>query len=228
MDMLARVTPSQIAHHEGNQGMKMAIAEVSLTLTMEVAFNAPKITQFNRLPDNRTSLKLLVAILRVYVDSIRVERKLDPGSLLILADDLLKHYPLASLEDFILAAKDARSQRYFNKIDESDIHLFVAAYFEKRAKWHENKILDLKAQSTSIDYNAMHHLKQVCPKLVEHLSLHIDPSHPNATSQRHLLSRINNLESRGLISPKQARIERAALAASMIRKSRRDWGQMNT
>jgi hypothetical protein len=48
MDMLARVTPSQIAHYEGNQGMKMAIAEVSLTLTMEVAFNAPKIAQFNR------------------------------------------------------------------------------------------------------------------------------------------------------------------------------------
>ena len=225
MDMLTRVTPSQLAHHEGNQGMKMAIAELSLTLSMESADQAPKITQLNRMPQDRLALKLLVAVLRVFVDSVKVERKLDPVDVLTLADSLLHLHPLESIEDFILALKDARSQRYYAKLDESDILLVVEAYFKKKVAWRETKNLDQKAQSTSLPFNAIHQLQQVAPHLVESLSLRIDPSHPNADSHRDRLSLIQNRERRGYLSPEQARLQRAALACALIRNPRRDWGR---
>ena len=228
MHMLASVTPKQIAQAEANQGLKMAIGEISFALTQEIAFKAPKILNLECLPLDRIALKLLVSIIRVFVDSIKVSRKLDPADILLLADDLLKKHSMESIEDFILAMKEARSARFYDKLDVSEIQRVVDAYFDRKISWRENMILDEKSRSTSINHNAIDLINHVAPRIMQSVASMLDPTHPNAESHRFQLNLLKKREKVGTLSAEQARIQRANIASHQMRKSRPDWGRRTT
>jgi hypothetical protein len=143
---LARATTPEI---------REMLADVSVGLTRKIAFTAPKIFQLNRSIGQREVVKLLVMILRAFVDSLRVPEKPDVADLLeladTLADTLAETYTHDSIKDFILALKEARTNgtKFYQSLDVSTIYRLITEYFDRKAAYLENRHLDQKAAGVS-------------------------------------------------------------------------------
>ena len=84
------------------------LADTGIGLTKAQALAAPKVFQLSRRLGEREVVKLLVVVLRAFVDSLRVKDKPDAADLIALADDLARTYSHDSIKDIILALKEAR------------------------------------------------------------------------------------------------------------------------
>ena len=82
------------------------LADISIGLTPAQAVAAPKLFQLTHRLGEREVVKLLVVILRAFVDSLRVKEKPDAADLIELAGTLAQTYTHDSLKDIILALKE--------------------------------------------------------------------------------------------------------------------------
>lgn len=198
---------------------------MSVGLTRPVALAAPKIFQLTHRLGEKNVVKLLVAVLRAFVDSLRVKEKPDAADLMTLAEDLAATYTHDSIKDIILALKEARmnGHNFFTALDVSTLYKLVANYFDKKASFLENRHLDQKATGASTQAADVKLLSDAAPAMLENVAQRIQPDHPNAVALRTKLSLTNLREKRGLITKEQARQQRAEARAANVRKDRPDW-----
>jgi hypothetical protein len=223
--MLANVTPRALASTETSIDNKLLLVEASLGLTQAIAADQPKLNRIRYVEGELHLLKSLIFILRQFVDSVKVPVKLDGADIIELAETICRKYTCDSMEDIILALKEARSGKtiFYNKLDQSDILSALDKYFVRKSIWLENLNLDQKSRATSIEQNTAVLLGQVAPDLCKQMTLRIDPAHPNSESLRRKLSITNAKEQRGLMTPEEAEQSRADVAAANMRKLRADW-----
>lgn len=201
------------------------LADISVGLTREVALTAPKIFQLNHRLGPREVVKLLVMILRAFVDSLRVPEKPDAADLLELADTLAETYTHDSLKDFILALKEARTNgtKFYQSLDVSTIYRLIGEYFDKKAAYLENQHLDQKAAGASRQAQAVPLLGEAAPRMLENVAQQIPADHPHAEGLRQRLTITNQKARRGLITPEEAQRQRAETRRATERKPRKDW-----
>lgn len=201
------------------------LADIGIGLTKAQALAAPKIFQLAHRLGEREVVKLLVVILRAFVDSLRVKEKPDAADLITLADDLARTYTHDSIKDIILALKEARTggHNFYQALDVSTLYKLIAAYFEQKARFLEHRHLDQKATGASQQAQAVQQLGDAAPRLLEHVAQQIPADHPHAETLRRKLSLTNARARRGLITPAQAQQQRAETRAATQRQDRPDW-----
>jgi len=201
------------------------LADIGIGLTKAQALAAPKIFQLNKRIGEREVVKLLVIILRAFVDSLRVKDKPDAGDLIALADDLARTYTHDSIKDIILALKEARTGGYnfFQALDVSTLYKLIADYFERKAHFLENHHLDQKAAGASQQATTVQLLGDAAPQMLENVAQRIPADHPNAEGLRQKLTITNQKARRGLITPEQAEQQRAEARKATQRKDRPNW-----
>lgn len=200
------------------------LTDISLGLTRPKAAAAPKMFQLNRTQGPQVVIKLLVVVLKSFVDSIRVPDKMSPAELIETAEVLAATYTHDSLKDIILALKEARlgGYKFYQSVDAGKIFEIVAAYFERKADWLQSQHLDQKARSTSQDFSAVAQLVAAGAKVLD-VGRSLDPAHPNHESLRRKLTITNQREKRGLITAEQAEAQRNEVQAANQRKNRLNW-----
>ena len=201
------------------------LADIGIGLTKAQALAAPKIFQLSRRLGEREVVKLLVIVLRAFVDSLRVKDKPDAADLIALADDLARTYSHDSIKDIILALKEARirGHNFYQALDVSTLYKLIAAYFEQKARFLENRHLDQKATGASAQAADVQLLGDAAPKMLEHVAQQIPADHPNAESLRQKLTITNARARRGLITPREAELQRAEARKATERKPRKSW-----
>ena len=201
------------------------LAEMSFGLTKQVALAAPKIFQLNHRLGEQTVVKLLVAVLRAFVDSLRVKDKPDATDLMELAETLAQTYTHDSIKDIMLALKEARTSghNFYQALDISTVFAIITTYFEAKSNYLQHRHLDRKATGASTQAADVQLLGDAAPRMLENVAQQIDDDHPNAAALREKLTITNAKARRGLITPDQAARQRAEARAAGQRKDRRDW-----
>ena len=201
------------------------LADIGIGLTRAQALAAPKIFQLNHRIGEREVVKLLVLILRAFVDSLRVKDKPDAGDLIALADDLSRTYTHDSIKDIILALKEARTggHNFFQALDVSTLYKLIADYFDKKAHFLENRHLDQKASGASTQAADVKLMGDAAPRMLENVAQQIPDDHPNAEALRQKLTITNQKARRGLITPQEAEQQRAEVRKAIDRKPRKNW-----
>ena len=201
------------------------LADVSVGLTPAQALAAPKLFQLTHRFGEREVVKLLVVILRAFVDSLRVKEKPDAADLITLADDLARTYSHDSIKDIILALKEARigGHNFYQALDVSTLYKLIAAYFDKKSRFLENRHLDQKATGASAQAADVQLLGDAAPKMLEHVAQQIPADHPNAETLRQKLTITKARARRGLITPEEAERQHAEARQATERKPRLDW-----
>jgi hypothetical protein len=207
-----------------NPEARQLLAEVSVGLTVAQAAAAPKMFQLKRQLGEQVLVKLLVVILRAFIDSLRVPDKPDAADILELADTLAQTYTHDSLKDIILALKQARTNgtQFYQSLDVSKLYQLIADYFDRKGRYLETQHHDNKARSTSTEHSAVVQLA-AAGAAVSGIGHRLDPSHPNHESLRRKLTITNGKARRGLITPEQADEQRQQVQQANQRKARRDW-----
>ncbi|GAA3923263.1 hypothetical protein [Hymenobacter algoricola] len=226
--MLALATaPSTIRELAGtpNPEARALLAELSVGLTPAQAAQAPKLFQLRRQLGEAVLVKLVVIILRAFMDSLRVPDKPDAADILEMADTLAHTYTHDSLKDIILALKEARTRgsKFYQSLDPSRIYALLQEYFNRKAERLEQQHLDQKASQTSNQQQELAQLQQVAPQLTQGLARRIPDDHPNAEHIRQRLTIISQKEKRGLLTSEQAEQLRAETTAATHRNPRSDW-----
>ncbi|GAB2784840.1 MULTISPECIES: hypothetical protein [Hymenobacter] len=208
-----------------NPSARLALAELSVGLTVAQAAAAPKLFQLKKQVGEDVVIKLLVIVLRAFVDSVRVAEKPDAADILELADTLAQTYTHDSVKDIILALKEARTTgtRFFNALDPATIYGIISKYFDRKARTLENQHLDRKAQAISQEAVALRQLQLAAPQLVQNVALMIPDRHPNAQHLRDKLTLIKQKHRRGLLSMEQAAQQRHEVQQAINRNPRPDW-----
>ena len=201
------------------------LAELSVGLTVDQAAAAPKLFQLRHRFGAAVVVKLLVVVLRAFVDSLRVPDKPDAADILELADTVAHTYTHDSLKDIILALKEARTQgtRFYQALDPAKIYELLRAYFERKAAYLESQHLDQKARGASHQSQAVQQLHQLAPQLTQGLGRQIPADHPNAAHLRQRLTIIRHKLRLGLLTAEQAEQLRQQTAAATHRHARPDW-----
>ena len=201
------------------------LADIGIGLTKAQALAAPKIFQLTHRIGEREVVKLLVVILRAFVDSLRVKEKPDAADLITLADDLARTYTHDSIKDIILALKEARmnGHNFFQALDISTLYKLIADYFDKKAHFLENRHLDQKANGASTQAADVKLLGDAAPRMLENVAQQIPADHPNAEALRQKLTITNQKARRGLITPQEAEQQRAEVRQATERKPRKSW-----
>lgn len=208
-----------------NPEARALLAEVSVGLTVAQAAAAPKLFQLRHRLGETALIKLLIVVLRAFIDSLRVPDKPDTADILELADTLAHTYTHDSLKDIILALKEARTSgtKFYQSLDVSTIYRLLAEYFERKAAYLENRHLDQKAAGASQQAQAVQLLGEAAPRMLQNVAQQIPADHPHAEGLRQKLSLINQKARRGLITPEEAERQRAETRRATERKPRPDW-----
>jgi len=182
---------------------------MSIGLTHTAAHHAPKLRQYVREQSRKTTVNLLIILLRSFVDASRVSQRPDASDLMEIADELVDKYPCESIEDFVLALKEVRTRgvKLYDSLDSGKIYGFISDYFERKISFLENRHKDQKATAPSQDA-ATAALIASAPQVQTMLQRQLDPAHPNHDSLRRKLSLTNAREARGIITPETAQEQR--------------------
>ena len=208
-----------------NPEARALLAEVSVGLTVAQAAAAPKLFQLRHRLGETVLVKLLVVVLRAFMDSLRVPDKPDAADILELADTLAHTYTHDSLKDIILALKEARTTgtKFYQSLDVSTIYRLIQEYFARKAAYLENRHLDQKANGAGQQAQAVQLLGQAAPRMLENVAQQIPADHPNAEMLRTALTITNGKARRGLLTPEDAQAQRANIRKATERKPRPDW-----
>ncbi|MDJ0367346.1 hypothetical protein QMK33_19530 [Hymenobacter sp. H14-R3] len=201
------------------------LAEVSVGLTVAQAAAAPKLFQLRHRLGETVLVKLLVVVLRAFVDSLRVPDKPDAADILELADNLAHTYTHDSLKDIILALKEARTSgtKFYQSLDVSTLYRLIQEYFTRKAAYLENRHLDQKAAGAGQQAQDVRLLGEAAPRMLDNVAQQIPPGHPNAETLRTALTITNGKARRGLLTPEEAQAQRANIRKATQRKPRPDW-----
>ncbi|NVO84275.1 hypothetical protein HW556_05225 [Hymenobacter sp. P5252] len=208
-----------------NPEARALLAELSIGLTLEQAAAAPKLFQLRRQLGETVLIKLLVVILRAFLDSLRVPDKPDAADILELADTLAHTYTHESVKDIILALKEARTRgsKFYQSLDPARLYALLAEYFERKTRYLETQHLDRKARAAGEATATLTQLQQAAPQLVAGIARRIPLDHPNAKHLRQRLTILTQKEKRGLLPPEQSAQQFQQLQLATPRKSRPDW-----
>ena len=208
-----------------NPEARALLAEVSVGLTVAQAVAAPKLFQLRHRLGETVLIKLLVVVLRAFMDSLRVPDKPDAADILELADTLAHTYTHDSLKDIILALKEARTHgtKFYQSLDVSTLYRLIAEYFTRKAAYLENRHLDQKANGAGTQAADVKLLGDAAPKLLENVAQQIPADHPNAEALRQKLTITNQKVRRGLITPQEAEQQRVEVRNATDRKPRNSW-----
>lgn len=208
-----------------NPDARALLAEVSVGLTPALAAQAPKLFQLRRQLGEAVLLKLLVVVLRAFVDSLRVPDKPDAADILEMADTLTHIYTHDSLKDIILALKEARTRgsKFYQSLDPARLYALLQEYFDRKAQRLEQQHLDQKATQASDQQQTLTQLQQATPQLVAGIGRRIPDDHPNAEHLRQRLTLISQKVKRGLLTAAEAEILRAETTTATHRNPRPDW-----
>jgi hypothetical protein len=222
---VASATVRDLARADVGVELREMLADMSVGLTMAAAAQAPKLYQVRHQLGELTVVKLLVVILKAFVDSLKVPSKPDAADIIDIADALAQKYTHDSLKDIVLALKEARTNgtKFYQAVDASVLHRVINEYFDRKAQWTENWHRDYQAHTTSAQSVAVKQLGDVAPRMVENVAQQIPADHPNAAALREKLSITNAKVRRQLITPAEAERQRAEVRAALDRKPRADW-----
>lgn len=199
------------------------VAEMSCGLTKQTALAAPKIFQLHQQLGAQDVVKLIVAILRAFVDSVRVAAKPDAADLMEAAEELAHTYTHDSVKDIMLALKEARTSgvKFYNTLDVGTLYGLVSDYMDRKANYLETRHRDQKTAGPSHDAAVVASLASGGEIVSAILSRRLDPAHPNRDSLRRKLTITKGREARGLITPEQARQQRQEVEAANYRHATR-------
>lgn len=202
------------------------LADMSVGLSRSAAAQAPKIFRLNVTLGPEVVVKLLVVVLRAFVDSLKVADKPDAADLVDLADDLARIYTHDSLKDIVLALKEARlsGYKFYNAVDTTKLAGLIADYFERKADWLQNENQDQKHATDSANAATNQQQGGVATALVDHFSLRIPEAHPASEQLRRKLSITGNRQARGLISREEAERQRDEVR-KVLSNGRRDYSK---
>ncbi|MBC6606955.1 hypothetical protein H8B13_09010 [Hymenobacter sp. BT188] len=222
--MFPSTTVSELARTP-NEEARTLVAELSIGLTPLVAAQAPKLFQLNRHLGQATVTKLLVVILRAFVDSVKVPSKPDAADIIEMADTLAQTYTHDSLKDIILALKYMRTQgtKFYQALDSSAIYRAITSYFYLKVATLENQHLDQRIQGYSRDVVMVACLGVETPQVLDNIAARIPLDHPNRESLRRRLSISKARKERGLISEAQHQHTQAEHRQMATRQERKDW-----
>lgn len=208
-----------------NAEARLILAELSVGLTSAVAASAPKLFQLNRQLGETTVTKLLVVILKSFVDSLKVPAKPDAADIIELAATLAETYTHDSVKDIILALKDMRTlgTTFYQSLDVSRIYEGLNAYFEKKARFLENEHYDQKITGAAAQAVALRGFSTNVGTVLDNVAARIPADHPNREQLRRRLSMSKARASRGLISPQQHEQTQAEHRQMTTRPDRKDW-----
>jgi hypothetical protein len=125
----------------------VAIASKMTEISQSFAFTAPKLFQM----DNVSTKRQIVSLLAFFNKTIKVKEELQPHEIIILTQLVMEKYSHESVEDILLALKDAifGGYKFFGKISIQDITAILETYFEKKAIWLEGNHQSQKFASSS-------------------------------------------------------------------------------
>ena len=161
-------------------------------------------------------------VLRAAIESFGVSQQPNAMSLMQLASDLIEKYSCESLEDIMLALKNARLKgvKTYNSLSSMKFHEIFNDYFVEKSKFLENRHLDYKANALGQDASVVATIA-AAPQVATMLKRRLDPTHPNLESLRRKLSITAAKEDRGLITPEKAAEQRAEIEAANYRHATR-------
>lgn len=202
------------------------LADMSVGLSRPAAAQAPKIFRLNVTLGPEVVVKLLVVVLRAFVDSLKVADKPDAADLIDLADDLARVYTHDSFKDIVLALKEARlsGYKFYNAVDTTKLAGIIADYFDRKADWLQNENQDQKHATDSINAATNQQQGGVATALVDHFALRIPEGHPANEQLRRKLSITGNKQARGLISREEAERQRDEVR-KVLSNGRRDYSK---
>lgn len=193
--------------------LREVLADLSMNLTRPVAASAPKVFQLNRTLGALVVVKLLVVVLRAFVDSVRVPDKMQAADIIETAEVLAKTYTHDSIKDIMLALKEARlgGYKFYQVLDPSQVFEIVGTYFDNKARWLENAHKDQKTQGSSTEALTVRQLGAAAPAMLAGVALMLPPQHPAHERLRNVLSLTKARHKRGLITGEQAAQNRAVV-----------------
>ena len=208
-----------------NPEARALLAEVSVGLTVAQAVAAPKLFQLRHRLGETVLTKLLVVVLRAFMDSLRVPDKPDAADILELADTLAHMYTHDSLKDIILALKEARTHgtKFYQSLDVSTLYRLIQEYFNRKAAYLENRHLYQKATGAGQQARDVKLLGEAAPRMLENVAQQIPTGHPNAEGLRQKLTITKARARRGLITPEEVERQRAEARQATERKPCPDW-----
>lgn len=204
--------------------LREVLADLSVGLSRPVAASAPKLFQLNRTLGPVVVVKLLVVVLRTFVDSVRVPDKMGAADIIETAEVLAQTYTHDSIKDIILALKEARlgGYKFYQVLDPSQVFEIVGTYFDNKARWLENAHKDQKTQGSSTEALTMRQLQAAAPAMLANVALMLPPQHPAHERLRNVLSITKARHKRGLITDEQAAQNRAVVR-KVLANGRRDY-----
>lgn len=121
---------------------KFELSMIQTSVTFADAWNAPRIANLTSTPEGtQNTHKILLAILKLFQDSLHVTRGMDSAELFSCSHTLMKRYPAESLQDFILAFKRVKIKgtKFFNSFSEQDVNQIMIDYLEAKALFIETE-----------------------------------------------------------------------------------------
>ena len=125
----------------------VVLSKKMVELSPEMALDQPKLFQIGK----DTARVQILTILAYFNEIAKVKEKLQGYELLILAGFISEKYSHDSVEDILLAFKDAifSGRQFYNKLSIQDISDVLGTYFEKKATMLENAHKARKFQESS-------------------------------------------------------------------------------
>lgn len=202
------------------------LSDVSAGLSRSKALESPKIFQVSRRHGRDTVVKLLVVVLRWFVDSVKVPDKMDAAEIIDLADELASIYTHDSVMDIVLALKEGRMSgaKFYQSLDSTKIYALITDYFERKAGWVENQNLDQKVATQSdqaVTWNSTN------SGVVSSMALRIPKAHPMAESLRRKLTITKGKLEHGIISEEEAEEQREQVK-KVLGNGKRDFQPRHT
>lgn len=106
-------------------------------LDFKAANEAEKLGALTKRLGEEVTLKLLCVVIKIFSDTVRSKDKLRSSEIIETADQIMLQYKLESLEDIVLAFKQARlkGKEFYHGLDGGKIFSVINEYLEEKADW---------------------------------------------------------------------------------------------
>jgi hypothetical protein len=136
--------------------LKWSLVQVQNYVTLETAVKAKHIRDVLVTLGREMVLKLMVLVIKCFVDGVKVKQKIGALEMVELAQYLLENYFGESLEDFILCFKQAKfsGQKLYQSLGREEIMGFVDAYMNQKAEYLEERYRINEKKNQGLDLSS--------------------------------------------------------------------------